>query len=129
MNVYIGASFVRREEIKELVRPRCRDHWEIVSSWLDQTETEYPGPKKLEDYCKRDLKEIKCCDIFVEFNDDPEPGMSGGGRSTELGLAIQLEMKIIVIGKRTNVFHHLPCVRLARDWSEAEIMLNALAHP
>ena len=114
MRIYIAASYPRKDEAIRLSTALSNKKNNIVSSWLFANEEGYSINENKEDKIKRmrkcairDLKEIKYCDMLVCFTGD---NLTHGGRHTELGAALALGKRVVIIGKEESVFHYHPYV-------------------
>ena len=64
-------------------------------------------------------------DCIMSFSSTGD-GSGRGGRHVEFGIAVAQGMYLIVVGRRENVFHHLPDVRQFDDLPSALEGLNSL---
>ena len=100
-------------------------NWHVISSWIDN-DTSYldePGITKWEKerdqtaLALRDMLEIKECDVFIGFTEEPGALPNTGGRHVEYGYVLGLlsgrnspcvskSPKVFIVGPRENVFHH-----------------------
>jgi hypothetical protein len=69
-----------------------------------------------------DVREADVCIAFTEPADGPQ---GRGGRHTELGIALALGQRVIIVGPREHVFHCLPDVERYERWPEARDRLLA----
>ena len=60
-----------------------------------------------------DQEDVLAADALVCFTEPPGDGGSGG-RHVELGMALALGRRVIVVGRREHIFHHLPEVGARR---------------
>ena len=77
--------------------------YDVISTWdVDDDGTYFPTSKNR---AERDADQLFTCDIFTcEIGDK----LSGGGKHTELGMAIALNKWIVLVGElEENVFHSL----------------------
>ncbi len=65
-----------------------------------------------------DQDDVLSADALVCFSEATGEG-GNGGRHVELGMALALGRRVIVIGRREHIFHHLPEVELVETWPEA----------
>lgn len=118
MKIFLSSRYSRKEELKDIRDYLRSNGYEVCSRWLDTdwSETERDAiyssvcpPEHRREYAQIDVDDVKECDVFISFTEEPKSS-SRGGRHVELGVAIALEKKIIVIGPRENLFHHHPLV-------------------
>ena len=103
---------------------------EVQSRWLEeefQTEAGKRGTNEdchREKWAKYDYQDVLLCDVMLNFTEPPN-SCGRGGRHVELGLAIAWSKRVIVVGHRENVFHHLPQVEFCETVDEAIKLLEA----
>jgi hypothetical protein len=123
-SVYFAARYSRREELN-LHRAELEAlGFEITSRWL-ATE-----PRVRSEYTDADWRELAlldqegvlAADTLVCFSEPPEAG-GNGGRHVEVGMALASGRRVIVIGRREHIFHHLPEVEVVSSWAEAMRLL------
>lgn len=95
---------------------------EVVSRWLlsekplrqaDLTEGGRGG-----EMARLDLADLKTATVCVAFSEG-EGSVGRGGRHTELGIALGLGIRVILVGPREHVFHCLPGVEHFLNWEVA----------
>ncbi len=114
MNIYIAARYELRREVARIAR-QLEDHGhEVTSRWLDG-KTRGARPAENASY---DLTDIVLADCIVLFTDDPAgktPAGSHGRPHVEFGYALRAGKRLVIVGPRENVFHHLPTVEQFRS--------------
>lgn len=122
--VYLASRFARQAELRAIAQELERHGYNVTSRWLES-----PGPLandalhgdgKAQELALMDLEDLRQADICIAFTeplDNPRPGR--GGRHTELGVALGLGHKVLVIGPREHVFHCLPQIAHYPDWDTA----------
>jgi hypothetical protein len=117
--IYLSSRWGRQ---RELIGPRKllqMAGFEVKSSWLDSKEEGDIGAAAQED-----LRELAQCNTIVAFTEesmkvgDELPFTNTGGRHVEFGWAVGRGLKLIVVGPRENVFHHLSWVEQVADIAE-----------
>ncbi|MCP4601697.1 MAG: hypothetical protein GY847_14480 [Proteobacteria bacterium] len=116
MNIYLSASYARREEMERYARVLYQHNIEVVSRWVFQeneeleTELRQDGLEAHPNVCNQiardDLDDIQQCDMFVMFTDGPDQ-TSYGGRHVEMGFALALRKPVLICGPIENVFQML----------------------
>jgi nucleoside 2-deoxyribosyltransferase len=126
MKVYLAAAYARRDEIADHARYlQWKSGIEVVSSWLDETYsptidiTTLPGGIN-QALAEKDVQEINSCDLIIFFAENQNNQPPRGGRHVEFGIALALGKRIIVVGERENIFHHLPQVVIVDRVSQIE---------
>ena len=121
MKIYVAASFPRREEARKLgIMLEDAGH-EITSGWMMLINKSYFGDDWAgEVEATRDLQDVRDCEVLVSFIGDE---LTHGGRHTELGIALALGRRIILIGEKEQVFHYHPAVEVIAGWEFVEELL------
>jgi hypothetical protein len=129
MDIYLSARFDRRAEIANYAPILLRHGFGIASSWLwDPQEPTWDGAVRAA--AEVDLNELDHADVLIAFTEAPNPiGGNTGGRHVELGYALAKGKRIIVVGPRENVFHHLPGIYCCESLSAAIGLLQDWAFP
>ena len=126
MRIYLAAKYSRNPEMRIF-----RDHVEsfghtVTSRWINGNH-ELSGANDDVERMRFAIEDwIDLHDSHVVFwFSEPEAveGRNRGGRHVEFGLAIAWGIRIIVIGRKENVFHYLPEVTHVQDITDA---LNCL---
>lgn len=112
--VYLAALYSRKSEMREVAQ-RIADEaeYESTSTWLwSDLDLSHAGQEWAS---RQDVADIKHSDVLVLFTQPVGSMNSGGGRHTELGLAIAWEKKIVVCGPRETVFCYFPGIEVVED--------------
>lgn len=106
MKVYVAAPFGRLAEATEVMHDLESSGVTVTSSWLR-------GHTAMDDaHARLDLDDVARADVLLALNPEAWKHEGGGGRWVEFGYALALGKQIVLVGVRTNVFHHLDCVRV-----------------
>lgn len=116
MKVYISSSYQMKEQAVI-----CRDvltthDIEVVSTWHDGIEAD--DPSGWASGADIDLKELKTAHILLALNPITWANKGTGGRHVEFGYALGKAIPILIVGERTNAFHHFPgvtCIRVTEN--------------
>jgi hypothetical protein len=96
MNIYIANGFSGKRRAQKFAEASgCK----VLSTWHRDDDTHEPGEMRA---C-RDYYQIMLADVVVCMDNDSV----GGGRHTELGLALAWNKIILCVGWTQNVFEHL----------------------
>lgn len=110
MRVYVAGRYAERALLRELAQALGRRGHEVVSRWLtEHTAVRMGDIGQARDYALEDLLDIQRADLFVLVGSRPS---QSGGRHVEFGYALALGKRMCVIGKRHNIFHCLPQVKV-----------------
>lgn len=101
----------------------------ITSRWLGSpaplTASDLEPGGSGEQLAMMDLEDLRRSDICLAFTEDSHQVSRGrGGRHTELGMAIGLGLKVLIVGPREHVFHALPSIERFSDWPSARAALT-----
>lgn len=107
MKIYIAAGFDRQDEMR-LLASRI-EGWTkhlVVSRWHGRVGGDPPFPANSDrrTCAEADVEDIRSADILLSMGGSS----TQGGRHTELGMAWILNLHIIHLGEKENVFHYLP---------------------
>ena len=122
--VYLAARYSRRAEMYDYAVGLRNKGLIVCSSWVDHPD-ELPddGPGGATDpgfYAARDFDDVSSADTLVLFCDNPdETSTKRGGRHVEFGVALALDLNVIVVGQRENIFQYLPQVVHFDKWEDA----------
>lgn len=118
LKVYIAAPFPLKSEavvVKALLEGAG---YEVTSTWLrvdDMPDTDAAA--------RLDLADVQRADVLVAMNPAGWETRGTGGRHAELGAALILDKPVVLLGERTNVFHHHSNVEVAKTRAEALVLL------
>jgi nucleoside 2-deoxyribosyltransferase len=122
VHIYIAARFSRRPEANALANKLKALGHTIVSRWV-KPDSDHVAPTGLSKqaadderrrFAQEDFDDLCACDMIVSLQEEPRNN-SRGGRHVEFGMALALGKKVVCIGPRETVFHHLPQVRNFSD--------------
>lgn len=112
MTIYLASRYGDAPRLRD-VGERLRAFGHKVTSrwvWADRRAgrrfEDIPFEEKAE-IALENLDDVRACDVLVLFNDHT-PGASRGGKFVELGMAIALDKRLIIVGERSSVFEFLP---------------------
>jgi len=101
LKVYIAAPYPWRDSAIGQMRALEQAGFEVTSTWLRQIDVEADA------YARLDLSDVARADVLVAIN-PPEWEKGGtGGRHVELGYALALHKRVVLVGNASNIFHHL----------------------
>ena len=87
---------------------------EDVARWLWGHETGALSQRAAED-----LEDISAASTLISFTEVPRSHLGHGGRHVEFGAALALGKRVLLVGERECVFHHLPNVEVFSTWDQA----------
>ena len=94
---------------------------EFSSSWMDKpNQTGYGKAKTSDEYresAEADYGDVFESDLLILLSDGGG-AHSPGGKHVEMGLAIGLDIPVLVYGPKENVFHHLSNVRNPENFEQ-----------
>ncbi len=106
MKVYIAAPYELRDTTIEIMKILEESGHEVTSSWLRTI-----APMTDVVACQ-DLTDVETADTLLIINPANWKDKGGGGRHVEMGYAIARGKKIVLLGVRSNIFHHLSEIRV-----------------
>lgn len=117
MKVYIAAKFELAPEVAEMAKELRLLGIECTSRWVTE-EGPYvkDDPAEGDRLARMDLSDVDVADIFVLLG---QPNSPRGGKHVEYGYAYAKGKRIILIGKRENIFHWLSTTTIVADWKAA----------
>lgn len=114
--------------MKSVARELARHGYEVTSRWLTSEDAlapaELDGSGRAADLALMDLEDVRRAGICIAFTEPPHETKPGrGGRHTELGIALALGLRVVLVGPREHVFHCLPEIEQFATWDEARAAL------
>src|SRR5262249_15597475 len=102
-NLYLAAHYERAAEMRGIRDILTDLGYRVTSRWIDQKEQdEALGEKELTEnpeqgtrFALIDIDDITAADTMVHFT-----GAGRGGRHTEFGIAIAMNMTLVIVGAR-----------------------------
>lgn len=130
--IYLAARFSRRHELKPFAEALSAAGHQVTSRWLDSDEhhLELTGQRSSDGAAAaiRDLEDVRDATVCIAFTEPADGRQGRGGRHVELGAAITLGLRLIVVGEPEHIFHLLPQVELVATPQEALATLSQ-THP
>ncbi len=121
IQVYIAAPYPVRDLAIRMMRRLELQRMYVTSRWLKQED------EINEAHALMDLADVACADVIVVLNPEGWCNFGTGGRHVELGYAIALKKPILLVGERSNIFHHLSCVKVVDDTEDITKHVQKLA--
>jgi len=125
MEIYIAAPFVRQNEAREKAQQLTSLGFSVTSRWIneDVNAAINATPEYQNERAFIDIDDINAADYLVLLG---EHDSRTGGKHFETGYAYATGKGILVIGRRENIFHHLPSVKFCETWEQGIVFLKAL---
>lgn len=111
--IYLASRYSLKETMLKYAATLTSYGLQVTSRWLLEEHsptvsmTDIPD-KTNEQIAKDDLEDIVRSDIMLFFCEDQNNQPPRGGRHVEWGYALAMGLRIICIGEKENIFHHLP---------------------
>lgn len=110
--VYLAARYERKWEMRKVRERITSRHVTVVSRWIDQEDQDEglgadvltEAPERGIGYAVKDLEDIQHANLVIVFTGG---GNGRGGYHTEVGYALGLGRRLMLVGPRENVFHCL----------------------
>lgn len=142
MRIYIAAPYAVRDELRVFAQALNEDGHIVTSTWLDATHEIHAGtletaPDLDDDYAeqhsRQDVDEVAASDLVVlvtwgtaqALAMGRDLGGNSGGRHVETGVALALDIPVLVWGEPENIFHRGICA-VAADWDTVIDQINVL---
>jgi hypothetical protein len=115
MKYYLAARYSRAEEMRGYAAQLEALGHVVTSRWIHGH-----GDRPDMHLAWEDLADLVGAEMLIFFSDEPDAKTRGrGGRHVEFGIAVGRAMPILIVGRRENVFHHLPAMHQVDTWEEA----------
>jgi hypothetical protein len=126
MKIYLAARYSRREELLRYAHELEEfTNATVTSRWLQgEPDTDVNGDNSSHTirhnmrFALKDFDDIAAADTFIAFTEEPNCGSTRGGRHVELGIALTLRKRILIVGPRENIFCCLAEVRAFDTWRD-----------
>lgn len=121
LKVYIAAPFPIRDRAVSVMHVLELKGIEVTSRWLKAPDT------MTDEHARKDLDDVAAADVLLALNPDGWEERGTGGRHVELGYALALGKPVLLVGERSNIFHHLACVTQIDEIADFTKHLKRLA--
>jgi len=112
MNIYLAARYGRRLELCTYADQLIAMGHTVTSRWLRGSHDAADGDvSRWKDFASEDLADIHRSNVLIVFTEPPGeavPSAERGSRHVELGMAIERNLYVVVVGPRENIFCRLP---------------------
>jgi len=131
--IYLGSRYSRLDELNGYARELRADGHTVSARWLTGEHGTLVGHTSRAEgdafarlCAEHDRDDLGRADAVVIFTDPPDfkSPRGRGGVHVEFGMALALRKRVLVVGHRVHVFHHLPEVEFYLTWPEARTALN-----
>jgi hypothetical protein len=116
-NLSSGALRAQKEMKKRRDELEAIGHT-VTARWVDNQHADDTAVT----HAKEDIEDIESADVFLAFTEPERKYVAyaaRGGRHVELGVALALDKRVLVVGYRENVFVWLPKIEFFKDWPDA----------
>lgn len=126
--VYPAARFSRQAEMREVAAWLRVHGYSCAPAWLGEG---HQMPRKADQtsnaqwatFAQDDVRDLAQADIVICFTEPEGTPSTRGGRHVELGMALAMQKRVIVVGPRENVFTWLPEVEHYHGWVACQAAL------
>ena len=122
MRIYLAAPWLRRHEVPAVAAQLEAAGHTITERWWEHPDVNSGGPDahpELERQAFADFEGVVRADALVLLN-----LATSEGKAVETGVALALVKPVVVVGERSNVFHHMPNVHLVGSVEAALSLLS-----
>lgn len=117
--VYVAAPWDERHGLAILAEQKIvAAGFDSTSRWIHYHGEEEPDPILLAREAIEDREDIRRADALLLINSQKR-GHETSGKAVETGIAIELGIPVVVVGKWSNLFHFFPGVYLTDTVEEA----------
>jgi len=136
VKVYLASRFSRRDEMRTYRAVIEGLGASVTSRWLNDDAGELEAQDDLDTpegiivgrrCAETDVADVSEADAVIAFTEAPRGTKTRGGRHVELGIALGMGKRVVIVGPRENVFCCHPNVEQAADITEALLTLGL--HP
>jgi nucleoside 2-deoxyribosyltransferase len=136
MKIYFAGRVSQRGTLQQWADDCVQLGHVTVSRWSMRESTHFLvdglSPQAKDDERRRfameDIEDIDKADIVISLMEEPR-GPGRGGRHVEFGYALARGKRLICVGPRETVFHHLINVEHFATWEECLVMLRRKPEP
>jgi nucleoside 2-deoxyribosyltransferase len=132
--VYLAARFARREQLIGVARMLESSGVEVACRWLFAegaalSAEELDSELRAGQMASMDFEDLRAADVCLAFTEQAREPQGRGGRHAEVGIALGLGHRVILVGPREHVFHCLPQVEHFASWEDAQTALRVNGQP
>lgn len=113
--IYLANMYSKRQETAEYAKQLTNAGHIVTAQWL--TGKEETQPKRAN--AVMDFDDVERSDLLICFTQPYGSVNKGGGRHTELGLALAWGIETWIVGEREQIFHWHPVIKQFDNWIEA----------
>ena len=116
--IYIAAPFIRQLEARQKADELNSMGFTVTSHWIYEEDSLISEESEnIAISAHRSIKDIDAAQYFLLLADHDS---RTGGKHFETGYAYATGKNLMIVGRRENVFHHLPRLIFAQTWEEAK---------
>jgi nucleoside 2-deoxyribosyltransferase len=132
MNIYLCGRYGRREELAAYARDLGPLGHTVTSRWVFKHDREDAGdnvwaPNRMLALAEENLCDLRKSDLIIVFTENSDSTYGRGGRHIETGYALAMNIPVVVVGERENIFHALPLVQRVSTWEKALTFLYSIS--
>lgn len=126
--IYLGSRYSRLDELNDYAEQLRSVGFVVDARWLTgehgslTEQTSHPEGDHFARICGlHDVEDVRRAHTLISFTDPPDfkSPRGRGGLHVEWGLAIAWDKRLILVGHRVHVFHHLPQIEFYATWGQA----------
>ncbi|SRR6266404_871925 len=125
MQIYLAARYRRMVELRSYHDDLENMGHVVTSRWITGAHDALDASSA----AREDRDDLLAADCVISFTEEPESHYGRGGRHVEFGMAMATGKRVLVVGYRENVFHHLPEVQFFGTWPDARLSLMPKLDP
>lgn len=107
LSVYLAGPWADRTKVREVRDTLLKAGIPVNARWIDShhEDEELVSHDDLADEAWHDIEDVLRANVLMVYN-----SQLSEGKAFETGVAVATQKDVIIIGERSNVFHHLPMV-------------------
>jgi nucleoside 2-deoxyribosyltransferase len=121
MKVYVAAPWVRKAEARQVANTLLSEGHDVISRWL-WLHGDSDDPVTLANEAQNDIDDLDAADVLLLVNLEQSEG-----KAVETGVMLAQGKPVVVIGGRSNIFHHLPRIHHVHTIDQAINRLKEIA--
>ena len=127
LKCYLAAPWSDRDQAIIAAHRLRAAGFEVTSRWLTHDGDSMNGmdieSTRLQEAALRDIEDVLNSHVMILLNTQPR-GHETSGKAVEMGIALVTCKGIIVVGERTNIFHHLGAIPVVPTLDDAIVELK-----
>lgn len=117
--IFLGGSWYERDRLRLIRSNLQRMGHTVNASWLDVESKAGSDSRFFTQEALTDLEDLRISNLVII---DVLGESSHGGRETEIGVAIEAQIPLWIVGQPRNVYHYLAEVIIGNWWDASQLL-------